>query len=415
MKILTKTNRRGYFGIKVQYILFGIPMFSIIREKSYDTIKIFNKIIFKKSRKEDLSINIENSKKNILLATQLQNKKRKILYVLTDLNCCGGVERRLESQFNYLVKNGWFPMIISMSNNYDKLKKYPNFHLNFKLHNAKKSFEQLIETLMPDVIEFQFKPTNFFYDLDIRSLLKKCTVGCCVHEEIKIEQSIIDKLDYRIASAHRRSVTNAIYILNWTEWSSFSWKYTAQKRAILITRISKDKLPGIINFVKICNKYNIDYDIAGAFDNASDIISSLVKDGLNKNAFLGYVDTIPFLKEHADKYLFVAGVGQAIMEGASLGYPSLVTSFTDDYQDSSFITPDNIEYLKSENFVIRNTQRLNGSTAQHEYFFKNVNNNMIPTLFNVSEKIHEISNINFILPEYLKTLNNLYSGTKNNT
>lgn len=40
---------------------------------------------------------------------------------------------------------------------------------------------------------------------------------------------------------------------------------------------------------------------------------------------------------------------------------------------------------------------------------------MIPTHFNVSEKIHEISNINFILPEYLKTLNNLYSGTKNNT
>ncbi|EBN6863681.1 hypothetical protein DYJ33_28645, partial [Salmonella enterica] len=158
-----------------------------------------------------------------------------------------------------------------------------------------------------------------------------------------------------------RLITNATYILNWTEWPSFSWKYTDQKRAILITRISKDKLPSIINFVKICNKYNIDYDIAGAFDNASDIISSLVKDGLNKNAFLGYVDTIPFLKEHADKYLFVAGVGQAIMEGTSLGYPSLVTSFTDDYQDSSFITPDNIEYLKSENFVIRNTQRLNMS------------------------------------------------------
>ncbi|ECI4647586.1 hypothetical protein DQY68_25960, partial [Salmonella enterica subsp. salamae] len=81
-------------------MLFGIPMFSIIRERSYDTIKIFNKSIFKISRKEDFSINVENSKKNISLATQLQKKKRKILYVLTDLNCCGGVERRLESQFN---------------------------------------------------------------------------------------------------------------------------------------------------------------------------------------------------------------------------------------------------------------------------------------------------------------------------
>lgn len=34
MEILTKTNRRGYFGIKAQCILFGIPMFSIIREKA---------------------------------------------------------------------------------------------------------------------------------------------------------------------------------------------------------------------------------------------------------------------------------------------------------------------------------------------------------------------------------------------
>ncbi|EBQ9005377.1 hypothetical protein CIX30_28670 [Salmonella enterica] len=42
--------------------------------KSYDTIKIFNEIIFKISRKEDLSINIKNSKKNILLAAQLQKK-----------------------------------------------------------------------------------------------------------------------------------------------------------------------------------------------------------------------------------------------------------------------------------------------------------------------------------------------------
>ncbi|HCL5351072.1 TPA: hypothetical protein N3A45_003664 [Salmonella enterica subsp. salamae serovar [1],40:z35:e,n,x,z15] len=410
MKILTKTNRRGYFGIKLKYNLLGIPVFSILRKNNHDEIKILNKKIFTISRKEDTSVNIENSKKNILLATQLHNKKRKILYVITDLSNCGGVERRLESQFNYLVENGWFPMIISMTNNYDKLMKYPNFYLNFKLHNAKKLFEQLIEVLMPNVIEFQFKPTNFFYDLDICSLLKKYVVGCCVHEEIKIEQSMIDKLDYRIASAHRKSITNATYILNWTEWSSFSWKYTKQKKAILITRISKDKLISIVNFVKICNRYNIDYDIAGAFDNASDIVSSLVKDGLNKNAFIGHIDTIQFLKENANKYLFVAGVGQAIMEGASLGYPSLVTSFTDDYQDSSFITPDNIKHLKSQNFVIRNTQQLNMNV-----FFENVHNNIVPSLFNVSENMYEISNINFILPEYLNILNDFYSKTQNNT
>lgn len=41
----------------------------------------------------------------------------------------------------------------------------------------KKSFKQLIKTLMSDVIDFQFKPTNFFYDLDICSLLKNVLLG----------------------------------------------------------------------------------------------------------------------------------------------------------------------------------------------------------------------------------------------
>lgn len=410
MKILTKRRRKGYFGVKTQYDIFGLPLFSIVRESEHDLIKIFNKKILKVKKKEndDLFINLIKGENNLLLAKNINTKDKKILYVVTDLNTCGGVETRLEQQFNYIKEHGWFPMILSMKNDFVKLHGYPNFYLNFKTYNAAELFLELVDKLNPDVIEFQFKPSNFFYDVDISSLMKKCIVGCCIHEEIKIEQSVLDKLDYRIASARRKSVTNATYILNWTKATQFSWKYKKQRKAILVSRLSQDKLPGIINFIKICNQYNIDYHIAGAFDGANKIVSKLIKEGLNENVFIGYIDTIPFLKEHADEYLFVAGVGQAIMEGASLGYPALVTSFTIDYDDSSFITPDNIEYLRSVNFVIRESN--NSYPGNINVFFESTYNGCILQQFNVTQDLYELCNINTILSEYLAILNELYTN-----
>ncbi|EHN5171308.1 hypothetical protein KI912_001078 [Salmonella enterica] len=413
MRILTRRNRRGYFGVKTRYDIFGLPVFSIIRESNYDLIKVCNLKILKINRKESgiLCSNIKSAKTNSLLAKRICCQRKKILYVITDLNTCGGVETRLERQFKYLRKNGWFPVILSMRNDFEKLQVYPNFHLNFKAYNASELFLNLIDELKPDAIEFQFKPTNFFYDIDLNALMKKCNVGCCIHEEIKIEQPLLDKLDYRIASAYRKSVTNVTYVLNWTELTQFSWTYKNQRKAILVSRLSHDKLPGILNFIKICNQYNIDFHIAGSFDDNNEIVAQLVKSCINKNAFIGYIDTIPFLKEHADEYLFVAGVGQAIMEGASLGYPALVTSLTNDYHYSSFITPDNIVCLRDTNFVIRNTND-SPPSGNLNVFFKNAYNGVIPQQFNVSQNLYELCDINTILSEYLAILNKLRINKK---
>ncbi|EFT4508848.1 glycosyltransferase family 4 protein [Salmonella enterica subsp. enterica serovar Stanley] len=160
-------------------------------------------------------------------------------------------------------------------------------------------------------------------------------------------------------------------------------------------------MPGIINFIKICNQYNVGYHIAGAFDGANKIVSKLIKEGLNENVFIGYIDTIPFLEEHADEYLFVAGVGQAIMEAASLGYPALVTAFTKNYHHSSFITPANIKYLRSDNFVIRDTPCFQSNVSA---FFENVCSGIVSQQFNVAQNMYELCDINSILPEYLAIL-----------
>ncbi len=265
MKIITKRNRKGYFGVKTQYEILGFPLFSIIRESNHDLIKVFNKRVLRINRKENDALldNINKAEANLLLAESIHANNKKILYVITDLSVCGGVETRLAQQFSYMKECGWFPVILSMRNDFVKLHAYPNFYLNFKVSNASDLFLELVDKLNPDIIEFQFKPSNFFYDVDISLLMKKCIVGCCIHEEIKIEQSVLDKLDYRIASARRKSVANATYILNWTKETRFSWKYKKQRKAILVSRLSQDKLPGIINFIKICNKYNVDYHIAG--------------------------------------------------------------------------------------------------------------------------------------------------------
>ncbi len=90
------------------------------------------------------------------------------------------------------------------------------------------------------------------------------------------------------------------------------------------------------------------------------------------------------------------------MEAASLGYPSLVTAFTKDYHHSSFITPDNIKHLRSDNFVIRDVPCFQNNVSA---FFENVYSGIVSQQFNVAKNMYELCDINSVLPEYLAILN----------
>ena len=120
------------------------------------------------------------------------------------------------------------------------------------------------------------------------------------------------------------------------------WKWNGQRRALLISRIRYDKCKQIESFVEYCKTKDIPFHIAGATGN-SRIARKLIKRlSLQPEHFIGRIDNTPeFLTAHADEYLFVAGVGQVILEAGSLGYPCFLCSDLGPAY-STFVTRQNI-------------------------------------------------------------------------
>ena len=125
-----------------------------------------------------------------------------------------------------------------------------------------------------------------------------------------------------------------------------------QNRAILISRIDKEKLPTIEAFITYCQNINIDFDIAGK-DETGNIITELLikKYNIPFEKFIGNVNTIDFLIRNKDKYLFVGGVGQVAIEAGILGFPVLCLAHLG-VEYSTFITKTN--FSDFQNFTIRN-------------------------------------------------------------
>ncbi|KAA8996681.1 glycosyltransferase family 4 protein [Affinibrenneria salicis] len=419
MKIFSKKKGAGFFGKKYEYKLLNINALSIIRHYAHDEIRLFNFPIWHKNRNDNprIILNEQKQLKNLALADSLSssNIERRILFVVDYLQETGGVESRITRLFYFLQENGYSPMIISTYNRYKQLLTFPNFSLDYKAPNATKLFMALIETIKPGVVEFQFKSTRFFHDIDLDKLLKVTRVGCCIHEQLKIDQKRLNKLNYRTASAYRKGISNVTHILNWIEHLTPVWQYKKQSKALFISRIEPDKILTIINFISICHKNGWNFEIAGTYDKEKnrETVEKIVSLDVSKSAFIGHIDTIKHLKENVDKYLFISGVGQIPIEAASLGYPVLITPHFDNPDLSTFVTPQNITFLQHQNFVLREIPENYLSVLGNVNEFKDsLNEERRLANFLPQNEMQKSCNQSVILGKYLALLNKSENNKK---
>lgn len=117
---------------------------------------------------------------------------------------------------------------------------------------------------------------------------------------------------------------------NALEKIQFSWQFSFQRKALLVSRLDRDKLPSIRAFVKFCVKNKIPFEVAGEGSRKKFLKKYCSKVCERKNIsipiFLGSIKTESFLENNGKKYLFLGGLGQVALEGLGKGYPVLIPS-----------------------------------------------------------------------------------------
>jgi len=331
-----------------------------------------------------------------------------ILYVANDLLDAGGVETRLLKQFEYLSRQGVQCSILTRDGNYFKqLHKFKNFYLHFDAPNFTHSLEEIIKCYQIDTIEFQAKATAYFTNIDFSRLKKKAKIGLCIHGEIGWKYVDFNDFDYvfRTCPLMGHNFLEPIpRIPNWIGDCQPLWKYKGQSKALFISRLNYDeKLPTLISFIEVCKKIGCDFCIAGNmdFNSGGKGIESIISN-LNKNQYLGPIDTISYLKNHVHEVLFVGGVGQVPIEAASLGIPALVCTHLADVEKSRFVTAENLDFFIEHNFVI-NKYTLDNDIGNIRHFIQAIDKNAF-SVFNVVSHIKNKLSENKAMTDYLMVL-----------
>lgn len=392
------------------YIL-GLPVFSFQNLDNYDykrkKVKIFGiKFTYKNPKwiKEAFEYNLIKNKKNLSFEIKTG---RNILFITSYFVESGGIETRLLQYINQLQNNGWNVYLLSENNLNKNLQAFNNFYLNFDAKNVQECLEEIIDKYNIQCVEFQFKPSRVLKNFDIKRLKQKVRLGCCIHNIGVKDADKINQFDYSIMVSgqmyehHYKNIKNPVIIKNGIDVSEFQniskWQYNNQKTAILVSRIGVDKLESIECFIKYCKKNNISFVIAGEEQYKNILKSKLIKKyKLNENIFIGQINTVEFLKQNMDKYLFVSGVGQVILEAGMLGYPVFVSS---SYKNNcySFVTDDNFELF--DNFTIKDYSPVNKKKKK----VSKLNLNKIKS-YNIVEKLTNERNIESCVRQYINTI-----------
>lgn len=293
--------------------------------------------------------NVKNSEKNLSQFKGDGNKN--ILFVASDFIFAGGIETRLSQYIEKLSSDGWNCYILSEKNENEYLNSLSNFNLCFDAKNVQDDLLKIIKQYDISIVEFQFKSTKILKNINLNELKSFAKLGCVIHDFGVKDINIIKKFDYIIKISKFMyykfySFIKGVIIQNAIDTTKYSslptWSYKGQKKAILISRIDSLKKKSIECFIKYCQKNNIEFLIAGEEKNSKEFTKSLIeKYDLKENVFIGRIDTIDYLQKNINNILFVAGIGQVILEGAYLNYPCFCCS---DYKNKmySFLTTENI-------------------------------------------------------------------------
>lgn len=364
---------------------FGIPLFAVKEtmraEKFYLAgIKVLEKEIsgqcdYKRKRfkifgikctcksrqwlKDAENFNRERNLENLALPPLPGDKN--ILFVASHFVNAGGIETRLQQYVEKLQQAGWNCGILCEHNDHTFLRSLPNFTLNFDGSNFDQCLHELIDHFGFKVMEFQFKNPKILKNLDLEKLKSKVRLGCVIHNAGITNCAILNRFDYKIMVSnflyqrHYQAVKDAVVIQNCIDSKKYEnlpvWNFDRQKKAVLITRIAKDKADSIECFIEYCRKRKIDFVIAGEEMTGKPLKYRFIKKyGLDEAVFIGKVDTMEYLSKNREEILFAAGLGLVILEAGFLNFPCFCCSESDGGY-YSFITKENIRLF--DNFTIK--------------------------------------------------------------
>lgn len=104
--------------------------------------------------------------------------------------------------------------------------------------------------------------------------------------------------------------------------------------------------------IEFCATRNIPFEIAGMPENSSTTKRLKRRYTLRPDVFApGAINTREFLKKNADRYLFVAGVGQVLLEAGAAGFPCLLAS-DKGAEYSTFLTRHNVRENYDRNLTL---------------------------------------------------------------
>lgn len=279
---------------------------------------------------------------------QCRNGK-KILYVIKRMEDCGGVETRLLQYADLLARHGYGVAFVTERNRFAPLDRFPCYHLNFHARNFERSLADLAAHLGFDTVELQVKSRKCLDPMNINDIRSHCRVGCCIHGSIRqVDIGKLNRMDYRIL------ISDTLFHMDYKQLQPYKvlpiaipekapqWRYVGQRTALLVSRIGRDKYDQIAAFATYCQACGIPFRIAGPPVSRSTVKRLKRRFGLQNSHFIGRLDnTSAYLTAHIRDYLFVAGVGQVLLEAGSLGYPCYLTSDLGP-EHSTFVTQRNI-------------------------------------------------------------------------
>lgn len=259
----------------------------------------------------------------------------------------GGLETRVAQYARRMAKHGHAVALLTEENAFAKTEDFPRLHLNFHGRNFEEKLAEIVSRCGIDVVEFHINSRRNFRYTDFGALKKRCCVGCCVHGNIRgLDCENLKKADYRIFISDVHPAIDYARLAPYCVLPSAVdpaekiWHFRAQRKALFVGRLHRDKYHQLCTFIRYCRSRGIGFDIAGNTHKRRLIRKLREKFGLPASVFIGPIDTMRFLAENASRYLFVAGVGQVILEAGTLGYPCLLTP-AHGASEATFLTREN--------------------------------------------------------------------------
>lgn len=301
------------------------------------------------------------------------DSKPVVVYVFDYLFTAGGVETRTAEYISHLTDLGYRVIVLSSKNDHQELKLYDNCYINFRGGNAQECMEKLLKKISVKYLEFHFKSEEILHNLDLEPLRSKTKIGCSIHNVVNAEYLSHHHFDYitivseLLKKKYIKELPSAVVLPNAVNLASSVYQYpkTKEHKAIIISRLCKEKLPTIEAFIIFCQNNKIIPHIAGPVSGRKDIRKTLLKKyNLKESNFLGLVD-ISILSNKLGEYLFVGGVGQVILQSGILGYPIFLASHLG-IKDSLFVRPENISFFSGNNFTIKSKNATHPSSANKQ-------------------------------------------------